>query len=224
MKNYLILILAAMAVAGLGACSGGDQGDQKSSEGAAVAEHAAKPADMVPATDVQVDETPNLKRSRAAVAKLGKELKAALQEAMGEGGPMAAIAVCHDEAAVIASRIREEEGLIVGRTSVKFRNPDNAPDLWELAGLAALQSRLDAGEKPKDLEMWDTVSGADGKRTFRYLKAIPTAPLCLQCHGAELDPTLAGKLAELYPEDKATGFEMGDLRGAFTVKIELPSS
>ena len=143
---------------------------------------------------------------------------------MGEGGPLAAVDVCHDEAAVIAQQICDEEGLIVGRTSTKFRNPDNAPDEWETAGLAAFTARMAAGEKPKDLEMWATVTEADGKRTFRYLKAIPTAPLCLKCHGSELAPDLADKLAELYPEDKATGFAVGDMRGAFTVKIELPSS
>ena len=69
-----------------------------------------------------------------------------------------------------------------------------------------------------------TVTGADGNRTFRYLKAIPTGPLCLKCHGSDLAPDLAAKLAELYPEDKAHGFAVGDLRGAFSVKLDLPRS
>jgi hypothetical protein len=49
------------------------------------------------------------------------------------------------------------------------------------------------------------------------MKAIPTGGLCLACHGETIDPAVAGKIAELYPEDKATGFREGDLRGAFVV-------
>ena len=53
------------------------------------------------------------------------------------------------------------------------------------------------------------------------MKAIPTQPLCLACHGQEIAPPVAEKLAELYPGDKATGFEEGDLRGAFVVVRQL---
>ena len=57
----------------------------------------------------------------------------------------------------------------------------------------------------------------DGKRVFRYMKAIPTGALCLNCHGTTLAPEVAAKLHELYPADAATGFNAGDLRGAFTI-------
>ena len=50
------------------------------------------------------------------------------------------------------------------------------------------------------------------------MKAIPTGGLCLQCHGEVLDPAVAGKIAELYPDDQATGFIDGDLRGVFWVE------
>ena len=49
------------------------------------------------------------------------------------------------------------------------------------------------------------------------MKAIPTAPLCLQCHGEAIAPPVAEKITKLYPEDKATGFREGDIRGAFVV-------
>ena len=53
------------------------------------------------------------------------------------------------------------------------------------------------------------------------MKAIPTGGLCLQCHGTAIAPPVAEKLAELYPGDKATGFEQGDLRGAFVITRQL---
>ncbi len=221
MKTSMTLILLALVISGMAACSGGDQGNGDPGETAA-ADTADKPVKMIPSTSTVAATEKNLEICRSATKKLGGALKSALQEAMGEGGPLGAMNVCHDESEVIAQRICEEEGLAIGRTSRKFRNPSNAPDEWEKAGLETFAARIVAGERPKDLELWATVTDADGGRTFRYLKAIPTAPLCLSCHGGGLTPDLAEKLAELYPEDQARGFSVGDMRGAFTVQLELP--
>jgi len=55
---------------------------------------------------------------------------------------------------------------------------------------------------------------------FRCTKAIPTAAEpCLMCHGSGLDPALKAEIERLYPDDQATGFKAGELRGAFTVTI-----
>lgn len=214
MKSTGWMILAGLLVVGLAACSGGDKQDETATEGAK--------AELVPQTGALAAEDGYVEQSRAATQKLGGALKSALEEAVAEGGPLNALNVCHDEAQAIADRICDEEGLTVGRTSRKFRNPANAPDDWEMAGLESFSGRIAAGEKAKDLEMWATVTGADGALTFRYLKAIPTGPLCLKCHGSELEPDLDQKLVELYPDDHARGFAVGDMRGAFTVKLDLP--
>jgi hypothetical protein len=52
----------------------------------------------------------------------------------------------------------------------------------------------------------------------RYLRAIVMQPACLACHGATLAPELATAIAREYPQDAATGFEPGQLRGAVTVR------
>jgi hypothetical protein len=54
------------------------------------------------------------------------------------------------------------------------------------------------------------------------MKAIPTAEVCLVCHGENIAPNIQAKLAELYPNDKAIGFNVGELRGAFSVTETLP--
>ncbi len=223
MKNSLILILLAMVITGMAACSGGDQSNDDSGENV-TADKAEKPAEMVPATSTVAETEQNLEICRAATKKLGGALKSALMGAMGKDGPVGAMNVCHDEAEVIAKQICEEDGLVVGRTSQKFRNPSNAPDEWEKAGLETFAARVTAGENPQDLELWATVLNADGGRTFRYLKAIRTGSLCLKCHGEEPALNIAEILADLYPEDHALGFSAGDLRGAFTVQFELPRS
>ena len=207
----------------MAACSGGDQGNGEAGETAAV-DRAEKPPELIPATSTVAETEQNLEVCRAATKKLGGALKSALMGAMGKEGPAGAMNVCHDEAEAIANQICEEDGLVVGRTSMKFRNPANAPDEWEKVGLETFAARITAGEKPQDLELWATFTDADGGRTFRYLKAIGTGPLCLKCHGGEPTADVANILADLYPEDLALGFAAGDLRGAFTVQLELPRS
>jgi hypothetical protein len=53
------------------------------------------------------------------------------------------------------------------------------------------------------------------------MKAIPTGKVCLTCHGSNIKLNLRTRINELYPEDKAYGFEIGDIRGAFTIQIPL---
>jgi len=44
---------------------------------------------------------------------------------------------------------------------------------------------------------------------------------CSTCHGTDIDPALEGAIVEAYPQDIATGFEPGDLRGAFLIEHSL---
>ena len=147
-------------------------------------------------------------------------LKAELQAALKEGGPTNGVAVCNEKAADIAANTSEELGLQIGRTSLKVRNPDNAADDWEHDVLNGFEEQKAAGEPMESLEFYEVVD-INGAETFRYMKAIPIAEVCLACHGKELTPELATKLDELYPEDQARGYEEGNIRGAFTVSQPL---
>ena len=107
--------------------------------------------------------------------------------------------------------------MLVGRTSLKVRNSANAADNWELAVLKQFEARKAQGEPADKLEFFAVIDDDQGQKTFRYMKAIPTAALCLNCHGETLSPEVDAKLKELYPNDQARGFKEGDLRGAFTL-------
>ena len=154
--------------------------------------------------------------SRKAIKTFVEELKNALQQAIKTGGPEHAIQVCEEKAPEIAIKISEEKGWLIGRTSLKFRNPINAPDSWELTVLSQFEGRKARGENPNDLE-YSEVIVKNGKKTFRYMKAIFTKGMCLTCHGDKIPSKVSEKLNELYPEDKARGFKKGDIRGAFTI-------
>ena len=165
---------------------------------------------------------PEVKSSRAAAQQFGGALQETLQQAIQNGGPVSGIAVCHDKAAHIAADQSQKLGILIGRTSLKIRNPANAPDNWELAVLRQFEARKAAGEPVDKLEFFAVIDDDQGQKTFRYMKAIPTAALCLNCHGETLNPEVAAKVKELYPNDQAHGFKEGDLRGAFTIAKPLP--
>ena len=143
-------------------------------------------------------------------------LKKELQQALKTGGPLKAIEVCNGKAPEIAARISEETGWDVGRTSLKWRNPDNAPDAWERKVLEDFEKRRARGEKAQAIDYAEIVE-QDGRRVLRYMKAIPTGKVCLACHGSNIDSAVRARLDEFYPDDRARGFRLGDIRGAFTV-------
>jgi hypothetical protein len=99
---------------------------------------------------------------------------------------------------------------------LRVRNPANAPDRWEQKILKRFEAEMAAGADPNELEFHEILT-EDGRRVFRYMKAIPMGQLCSQCHGTKIYLETQVNIRELYPEDQATGFEVGDLRGAFTL-------
>jgi len=154
--------------------------------------------------------------SRQVVKAFAGALKGELQQAIEAGGPPNAIEVCNRVAPGIAEDQGERRGWEVGRTSLKLRNPDNSPDAWEREVLMSFEARKAEGEDVTKLEHYAFVE-QEGRQIFRYMKAIPTGDVCLACHGSELSPEVTAALAELYPQDQATGFQPGDIRGAFTI-------
>ena len=158
------------------------------------------------------------KASGALIQQLGGELKAALSAS----GPEGAIGVCKERAPQIAADVSKQFGFDVKRVSPKNRNPAGIPDAWEAEAQAGLEKRMVAGEKPETLDTWQVVSTPAGKQ-FRYAKALPVQPLCLTCHGdaAAIPDGVKARLAAEYPNDKATGYAPGMVRGIVSVQRAL---
>ncbi|MCW8924245.1 MAG: DUF3365 domain-containing protein [Gammaproteobacteria bacterium] len=162
----------------------------------------------------QADE--NLKqraqKSKAVVKEFMGQLKGELESAMKAGGPVNAISVCNKMAPVIAKNLSDKYGWDIARTSLKTRNAANKPDAWETKVLNEFDARKAKGEDVKPMAHFESVDG-----NFRFMKAIPTGEVCLKCHGENIAPPVKAKLKELYPDDMATGYKLGDVRGAFTI-------
>ncbi|MBF0265117.1 MAG: DUF3365 domain-containing protein [Gammaproteobacteria bacterium] len=164
---------------------------------------------------------PNVAQSRMVVKDFFKTLKGELVGAMKAGGPVNAINVCNKRAMMIAVDKSMTHNIRVARTSLKLRNPVNAPDEWEEKVLNDFEKRKAAGESPKKIEYSEVVTNKFGKQQFRYMKAIPMGKPCMACHAEKIKPEVEARLKELYPADKARGFKPGDIRGAFTITKDL---
>jgi hypothetical protein len=159
-------------------------------------------------------------QSKIAIKEFSTTLKGALVTAMKSGGPTEAINVCNQVAPTIAASLSEKYGFDIARTSLKVRNPDNKADCWERKVLNQFEKRKQAGEEIKTLTFSEKVTSGDNQE-LRMMKAIPTGAVCLKCHGSNIADPVQTSLSKLYPEDQATGFSLGDIRGAFTIRKSI---
>lgn len=175
------------------------------------------------AISVQADDTALLEETRNVATAMPPKLMAVLNDEIAKGGMVSAIAVCRDKAPQMAKEASAKTGWSIRRVSLKNRNPNAVPDAWEASVLAEFDQLVAAGSNPATLEKAATIE-ADGKQVYRYMKALPTQPMCLNCHGSvsNISKDVQAKLQELYPSDKAIGYAVGDVRGAITIKRTLP--
>jgi len=172
-----------------------------------------------PAGYVAPDPAAALTKAEEATQALMTTLQARLQGALRDGATVDALGVCADVAQEITTRVREEQGISVRRTALKVRNPANAPDGYERAWLEANADR--ASFPPGGVH--EVVTRPDGARELRYLRPILLQALCVRCHGSpgQIDDDTTAALARLYPEDAATGYVPGQLRGVVSVRVPL---
>ena len=164
----------------------------------------------------QLSEAEFKAQAKQKAMQLGKTLKQNLQKAVKEGGLPNGVEVCKDIAPAIAAEL-STDGWLVGRTALKVRNPQNRADSWEKSSLMAMVKGLEEGLEPGALVQ---VHVDDTAGDYRFMAPIMTDGLCLNCHGAALAPAVKEAIKQRYPEDQATGFAAGDLRGAFTVRYQ----
>jgi hypothetical protein len=153
-------------------------------------------------------ESSLMERGAGHLQPLKVQLQSELKAGMGKGVG-AAIEVCRVRAPQIAADLKSD-AVEMGRTSHRLRNTGNAPRPWVeplLAGYLA-----DPGNARPHLVRL-------GEGRVGYLEPIVTQPLCLVCHGPTIAQPVQEKIEELYPSDRATGFETGDIRGVFWVEM-----
>lgn len=174
------------------------------------------------APDLTIQEGEEVARiADPAASELLRSLVGRLTGAMEEGGPVAAIDFCSTEAIPLTLQVQEglEQGLVLKRTSFRYRNPDNAPDEAEEEALVHFEDALAAGESSPATYV-QKVSDSE----YRFYRALYLGEVCLQCHGEpdSMDPGVLAALQERYPGDLALGYKAGDFRGV--VRVTVPAS
>lgn len=173
---------------------------------------------LVALTACEGDESfdAEVERAHEAMLALQTRLIEALTTELDRNGPVGAIQVCREAAPGIASEVSTEAGITVARTSHRLRNPENGPPEWAL-------EIVERGAGTKADEATEHV--IDLGDAVGVLRPIGTLGMCTTCHGdeASMAPELLERIAEIYPEDEATGFEVGDLRGWMWAEVPVSS-
>ena len=156
---------------------------------------------------------------RATAMEFMKDLKGILINQIQTNGILQAVSVCSDTAQVLTNNFGVERGVYIKRVSLKNRNVNNAPDDFEKIILNKFTMMQQNNELNVETEYAEIVEEGEFKY-LRYVKPILVQAECLNCHGSENEimPEVKQLISQAYPDDKAVGYKIGDLRGAVSLK------
>ena len=162
-----------------------------------------------------------LLEARQLSKELAEKVRGLLLQEIERGGFENAARVCSELAQEITQQFNKRTRYYARRVSLRYRNPKNIPDDYEQRKL----EEFDFLNREKRLENEYVAVVKEGDREYlRYMKPLVAIPLCLVCHGPKenIPSEIKAILTEKYPDDRATGFFSGDVRGTISVKIALP--
>jgi len=148
----------------------------------------------------------------AAKGALGKNLMKAIQQ----NGPVGTVEFCNVKALPLTDSISVMKNAIINRVSDKPRNTDNAANKEELGYITYFKKLVAAGKQPKPI-----VKTENGEVDFYF--PITTNAMCLQCHGKpkeQIAPATLTALKNLYPKDKAVGYNENEVRGLWAINFD----
>jgi len=162
---------------------------------------------------------------------IGQEFMGALLGRMtsvhAESGPAKAAEVCSKEAPEIAQKYASLYGVSIYRVSDRLRNTKNGASVSERRVLRQWAKQLEtvSDSQPVTLVPVEFQDQQKGQPVTKMMVPIRIAKsICLDCHGSERDIDAGTKaiLMAKYPQDRAVGYRMGDLRGALVIARPLP--
>jgi len=143
---------------------------------------------------------------------------AQLQEAIAANGPAGAIDFCKVNALPLLKSLETKHAVTLRRVSSQPRNPADAPNAQEIPLLDAYTYNAE-----NNLASDPSIQKIENGEVLLYTKPIVMVnALCLSCHGdpkKDIASETAAKLKQLYPQDPATGYALGDLRGMWALRL-----
>lgn len=153
-----------------------------------------------------------MKYAKATKSELGKNLKAAIEK----GGIIHALDFCNVQAMSITEAMTKEYKAKIARVSDKNRNPSNLASTQERKYIKQFSITISEGGKPEPI-----VEEDENKVQFYY--PLVTNVMCLKCHGdvgEEISHNTYNRVLDLYPEDKAVGYEVNEVRGIWSIEFD----
>lgn len=140
-------------------------------------------------------------------------LKGELQKSVANNGVENSIGFCNTRAFQITDSVSKEHQVMIKRAALKNRNPFNGMDENETKifkdfviawiNKAPIHGRIIVNELNQPV----------------YYNAMAMNRFCLKCHGSteDIDPEVAKKIKEFYPNDKATDITLMQPRGMWEI-------
>lgn len=146
------------------------------------------------------------------------QFTAQLEQAIAAEGLAGAIAFCQISTLPLLAELETNHRIVLRRVATSPRNPKNKPDTQELPLLDAY-----AYNAENDISSDPSIQKIQNGEVLLYTKPILLAnAMCLSCHGdpkKDIAPETAAKLKQLYPQDPATGYALGDLLGMWSLRL-----
>jgi len=149
-----------------------------------------------------------------------KALSKEVIDAINAGGVQHAVDFCHLNANPLIDSLSKAYNAKIQRISDQPRNPQNQPDALDLAIIDAYKKQITAGQELQ-AHLENT-----GSEIIFYSPIIILNPLCLNCHGepgSTAEQVNIDFIKTKYPEDKAVGYKLGDLRGVWKIVLSPES-
>lgn len=150
--------------------------------------------------------------AKSTKAQLGQNLMGAMQKE----GVIHALEFCNVQAMPITDSMATVHQATIKRVSDLNRNPNNKANAIELAHVTTFKTTLAQGEEPTPIV-------EETENTVHFYYPIVTNDMCLKCHGTpnqQMEPKTYEKILELYPADKAIGYEVNEVRGIWSIKFD----
>ncbi len=187
----------------------------KTSETNILQPEAKSPTEMEVGATTQTPKEMGMKFAQETQKVLGKNLMGTIQNK----GVEEAVVFCNERAYPLTDSMSMNFNARIKRVSDKPRNPDNAANASELAYIETFKKDVAAG-----VTLEPILKEVNGKVHFYY--PIVTNSMCLNCHGIpgkSIQADVVQHLSRLYPDDKATGYDVNEVRGIWSIVFDAPN-
>ena len=160
-----------------------------------------------------------LKEAKDLLKETAKQYKNTLIQGLQHNNLIKALKYCNKEVEQLVSK-DNEKGFTIKRVSLRPRNNNNYPNIYEKEILEKFNKLSLEDNKDLVLEHSEIIKDENNNK-FIYVKAIRIKEVCLNCHGSNISSDLKKEIQKLYPDDKAINYKLNDIRGAFVMYLNI---